>query len=1080
MAEGQPRLRRPTGGAGCGGSVSACARLRPRLGGVAMVPSGEPADTMTFSFEEFELDAGLYELRRAGEPQSLEPKAFDLLRLLVEKRERVVTKDEILDTVWAGEHVTESVLPRAVNAIRNALGEDSRAPRFVATVRGRGYRFIADVTEHSAGTPVAGAPPGQTEAASETTDDGRFIGREGVRKQLRKQLHAVSEGRGRCLVISGDPGIGKTASFDWLLEEARRSGARVLVGRCSDSEGAPAFWPWSQVLRDALSLMEGLPETLRAEATELATLIPGLAGPEVRAEASKGADRFRLFGSAVEILRSLADSGPLIVGIEDLHWADVPSLMLMQFVASSIADAPILLVTTSRQLELDLAHPLRRTLGDLASQAHGHRIRLEGLPQPEVRDFLSSVLGQRARSGLADAVFEKTEGNPLFIREVAHMLAAGGEQDLEHQVARVTENVPESIRETLVQRLASLPESCRDLLVLAAFVGRDFTVDLLTQITGQGSDAIWNALEPAFSARILVDPDQTQSNCSFSHALFSECLHHEVPRAERPGLHRRIAEALEKIHVENPEPVVSELAWHFQRAIPEVSRERAIDYGLRAARRSDARLAYEKAAVLCERTLELLDPAEPSDAEKRFELLLRLGQERLRAGSQNRSRRAFEQAAEIARELERPIDFAHAVIGCVGWIEAAGQPDAPLRRLLEEALERIGPEEVALRVRLLGHLAGTDRYYRSYEDRGRLTEEAVALARELGEPTPLCRALSDRLIALQGPGEVEPRWRLSDECLALAEQTQNHPIRFRLHWLRFGMRLAQGDSAGARAELGEFRKLRELLRLVVPEAGEERMLGSLAMLEGRRDDAVAHIATAFELERRTGSRTATASFLGMSAWLLKDWEQLEQLEGWFDESQEAYFDWANRPMEVMRQCVLSEVGRTRELRERFDALAEEGFAEAPRDQLWMVFMAEMARLCVGLGDRDRAADLHRLLAPHAGEHVVEMQLGVYGGPVDAYLGLLAGLLGDDASAAAHLERARQACQRAGAKVYQTRAEADLAAVLAARGEAGDADRARDLTERARRRAGRLGLSRLEARLEAVASREAGGDDLVTL
>ncbi len=1009
---------------------------------------------MILTFVDFELDEELYELRRAGKKVRLEPRAFDVLLYLVHHRDRVATKDEILEQVWSGDHVTDSVLPRAVNAIRSALEDDRTTPRFVVTVRGRGYRFLAEVEGR----------PSRLAAEPALEQDAQFIGRAAVRERIGRQLQHVMEGRGRVLVISGDAGIGKTTAFDWLVAEAQGRGALVATGRCLDSEGAPAYWPWTQVLRACEGEVEGGSETLTQAAPELAALFPDLSPAAPPLEAP---DRFRLFESAVSVLRRASRDRPLVVGIEDLHWADVPSLILLQFVAQSIGTQAILLVATCRDLDLDLAHPLPQALGELVRQAHGRRVQIEGLPGAEVRELLSEILGNRARRALSEAVFEKTEGNPFFIREVAHMLADQGATDLESQLQLVRESIPRSVREVLSQRLANLPESCRDLLTLGAVVGRRFSVQLLERITGRSAEVVERELEPAFVARILVDASGSRRGCHFAHALFVEALYHEIPAARRPELHLQVAEGLEKLNEGEVTSILSELAWHFRQAVPLAPRERAIDYGLRAAKSSSRRLAYEKAAALCEGTLDLLDAGAVDDSEKRLEFLLLLGEERLRAGSQNRSRAAFLQAADIARELERTEDFAHAVIGCAGWSETAGQPDEPLRRLLEEALERVGSTNVALRIRLLGHLAGTDRYYRSREERGRLTEEAVALARELEEPAALCQALADRLVALQGPGETVAWLELSDECLALAEQTRNHTIRFRQHWYRFGTRLMQGDVQGARAECEEFERLRGELGLVVPEGLELRMRATLAMIEGRREDAVAHNARAFEIERRTGSRTAEASFFGMTAWLLKDWEELGQLEPWFDNTRHAYFDWADRPMEVMRQCVLHEVGRTAELRERFETLAEEGFAEAPRDQQWMTFMAEMSRLCASLADRTRGAELLELFESFSGDHVVETQLGVYGGPVDAYLGLLCELLGQTDAAVTYLEAARLQSERAGALVYRLRVEADLARVLHARGSSADRAQALDLAQRSQASARRLGLQRLEARMVAL-------------
>ena len=528
-----------------------------------------------------------------------------------------------------------------------------------------------------------------------------------------------------------------------------------------------------------------------------------------------------------------------------------------------------------------------------------------------------------------------------------------------------------------------------------------------------------------------------------------------------------MAEGLEKLHAQDVEPVLSELAWHFYAAIPHAPRERAIEYGLRAARRSDGRLAYEKAASICERLIELLDTEGSSDRTARLEALFLLGDQRLRAGDQRGSREAFELAAESARILNRPEDVARAAIGCAGWSETAGQPDAVLRRLLEEALEGLPAEEQRLRMQLLGRLANTDRYYRSREERSRLTASAEEIARQMDDASALCEALANRLVALQGPDGIEDWLALSDECLRLAERTRNHPTRLKIHGYRFGAYLMRGDLENSRSEVEAHGRLCREQRLIVPMAFQERMRATQAMMAGDRAEAVSRIQSAFSIGRRTASPTAMTSFLGVTAWLLKDWEELGQIEPWFQQSRQPYFDWAERPMEVIYLLVLEEMGRTADLRRRFTDFASEGFSAQSRDQLWMTQIAEASRLCFALADRERAEELRELLLPYSGLHVVETQLGVYGGPVDGVLGLLEEVLGNPDAAIGRFEAAVRQAERMGAVLYGTRAQENLARVLHARGSGDDRDRARDFARIAEANASRLGLARLQGRAQEI-------------
>src|SRR6185369_8720374 len=225
---------------------------------------------MTYAFGEFVLDERLYQLRRNGTVVKLEPKVFDVLAHLIRNRARVVSKDELLETLWPNEFVSESVLPRCITAARRALTDTRRTPSFIATVHGRGYRFLAAVTEPDASAPGA-APPRPRGATS-------FVGREAVLAELRAALADAIAGRGRLLLLAGEPGIGKTRTAEEIGLDAAQRGCLVVTGRCHEDEGAPAFWPWVQILRGCIHERDAvrLAAELGPGIADIATLVPEL------------------------------------------------------------------------------------------------------------------------------------------------------------------------------------------------------------------------------------------------------------------------------------------------------------------------------------------------------------------------------------------------------------------------------------------------------------------------------------------------------------------------------------------------------------------------------------------------------------------------------------------------------------------------------------------------------------------------------------------------------------------------------------------------------------------------------------
>jgi DNA-binding winged helix-turn-helix (wHTH) protein len=315
----------------------------------------------TYRFADCEIDERLYELRRGGAVVKLEPKVFDVLRYLVRHRERVVPKDELLAQLWPGEFVSESVLPRCITVARKAIGDDSTAQRLIKTMHGRGYRFVAPLHDD-----VSAARSAEAATASAAADPARiFVGRAEAMRDLEAALAAAFADDGRLVLVVGEPGIGKTRTAEELARRATAAGAAVHTGRCHEGEGAPAFWLWTQVLRSVLAGVGTAAVTaeLGDAARAAMQLVPELGGrvpapPDASADALGGSTeaRFRLFESVTMVLRHAARVAPIVIVLDDLHWADKPSLLLLQFLARELRGAAMLVVGTYRDVGLTRQH----------------------------------------------------------------------------------------------------------------------------------------------------------------------------------------------------------------------------------------------------------------------------------------------------------------------------------------------------------------------------------------------------------------------------------------------------------------------------------------------------------------------------------------------------------------------------------------------------------------------------------------------------------------------------------------------------------------------------------------------------
>ncbi|MDP9237002.1 MAG: AAA family ATPase [Chloroflexota bacterium] len=611
---------------------------------------------------------------------------------------------------------------------------------------------------------------------------GVFVGREREVEELRRGLDDALSGRGRLLLLVGEPGIGKTRTASELCTYARLRGAQVLIGRCYEGEGAPAYWPWVQAIRSYVAECDS--DALQSEmgpgAADIAQLVsevhaklPGLTAPPA---IEPDQARFRLFDSITSFLKTASRRQPLVLFLDDLHWADKASLLMLQFLARDLAGARLLVLGTYRDVELGRQHPLAQTLAELAREQVGTRVLLRGLGEPEVARYIEMTAGVTPSDALVAAVFRETEGNPFFLSEVVRLLVADGRLQDGGDTSSWTVAIPQSVREVVGRRLDRLSEECNSVLTTAAVIGREFGLDALERVTQIDGDRLLELVEEAEAARVVEEVQGQHAvigRYSFSHALIRETLYGELSTTRRVRLHRQIGEALEQLYAANVEPHLAELAYHFGEAAPGGDVEKAIDYARRAGDRSVSLVAWEEGAAHYERALQALELLPVPDERRQTELLLALGDALLGAGERDGYREAFARAADTARRTGDSKAFASAALGFAPPWGNLFEPE--MIGLLEEALELLPPGDSALRAMVTAKLAQILEFVDQRERRVALAHEALAMARRVGDKDALTYTLARILPANEA--NVYSRQtqviELIDEAIRLAQETGN-------------------------------------------------------------------------------------------------------------------------------------------------------------------------------------------------------------------------------------------------------------------------------------------------------------------
>jgi DNA-binding CsgD family transcriptional regulator len=906
-----------------------------------------------------------------------------------------------------------------------------------------------------------------------------FVGREAELAALTADLDAATGGRGGVVLLAGEPGIGKTRLAEELAAQATSRGVLVLWGRCWEGDGAPAFWPWVQVVRAYVQVAD--PAVLRNEmgagAADIAQVVPAVRAllsdlpvpPPLEPEAA----RFRLFDSLAGFLRAAAAHRPLLLFLDDLHWADVPSLALLRFLGQELDGAGLLVVGIYRHTEVDQGHPLLGTLADLTRGQHRRRLLLGGLDRCEVASFVALVAGMDPSPGLAAAVHQQTDGNPFFVTEIVRLLASQGRLGSGVGSPVLAAGLPEGVKAVVAERLGRLSDPCQRVLEVAAVVGRDFELHVLQPASGLDGDRLLGLLEEAEAARVLAEAPGGLGRWRFAHALVREVLYERLPAARRIRLHGRVGEALEAVYGAEPGPHLAELAHHFVAAAPGGEVARAVGAATRAGRRALDVLAWEEAAGLFERALAALELAEQPDQQQRCQLLLALGEARMAASDVAAARAAYQQAGELARRIGALEPVALAGLG-LGLEFTTGIVDQAEVALLEDALAALGGADGLLRARVLARLAKALLFTPQAERRLQLSEEAVVLARRLGDPATLAGVLYDRHLAIWG----SPRSELASERLAaatevvqLAERIGDPAMALRGRGLRRADLLELGDLAGFDEDLAAAERTAEELRQLHYRWPLLLSRAVRAMLPGHFADAEEQAAQGLAIGRRAGDQAVETYYLGVMA-------TLRFMRGRVGEMVEVFQDSATRfpAIPLYRTglaAALAEAGHTDLAQAEVERLAAGELAALPRDLGWSWSLALLALACHHLGDAELATKLHGLLEPYADRNIATTRIGTLClGPASYFLGLLDLTLGHPEQAVGRFQHAATLAGRIQARPMIARSREGQARALLTLDRPGDRQQAAALLEEVITTAEELGIHGLGKRANALLGKPA--------
>jgi class 3 adenylate cyclase len=874
-----------------------------------------------------------------------------------------------------------------------------------------------------------------------------YVGRVEERAGIEEALVLVRDGARQVVLLSGEPGIGKTRLASFAAHRAHAEGFAVCWGTCSEELAVP-YEPWIEVCSQ---IVEHAPRELlerhcKRHGGELSRFVRTLGERVEELPSPQTSDpeteRYLLFSAVAGLFEQVAQSVPVCVVLDDLHWADGQSVALLKHVVRTAEQEALQVIATYRDSDLGKDHPLGAVLADLRSVDGVQRIALHGLGSDEVAQIMTSAAGHELDEDilqLAQEIATETDGNPFFVGEILRGLWEAGALIFDEDSGRWSVDrsgaiaLPESVREVIERRVERLGDEALEVLRLAAVIGRSFDVELLESILEIDESLLLDHLEAAVAASLLAESSERVGQFRFAHALINQTLYEGLGATRRARMHQRVAQALEDLYGEDPGEHLAELALHWRLAAVSLDRAKAADYALRAGQRALQSLAPAEAVKLFADAVELIGDVESAE---RCEALIGLGEAQLQSG-EAAYRETLLEASRIASALADAELAARAALtnNRGGGVSSTfGEIDRERLAAIDRAIELDDPPNRARRARLLAIKALELQWDPDFDMRRSLAEEAISLARATEDTRTLAEVLGNVLEPIRAPDTLAWRIGLAEELSGCAAEVGDPALQFSAHNFELHTCSERGDLERAKLALEQQQLLAHELDqptfswlATFVKAGWELMHGDLVAGERLFESA-------FQIGQEAGEPDAVLAYAAA----------LQQARIYQGRSGEI--------IEMMKQSVsaypaiaawraglavtLCYLDRGAEAAKLLEQAASDRFEHIAPDAATLTALALYADAAVLTDSSGPASILYELIEPWADQVVWNGTIGY--GHARMWLGLLAGVMGEHEQADQHLAFACDFQETHGLLLWAARAHLGWAQALVGRGDGAQA------------------------------------------